>query len=161
MTSINHYIEHWVLCMLRLWIVLVMGVLKLLLLHLLLLLELLLEHLLLLVLAEPIELVVLHSLLLLDRHRRLLVRIGKEVILFDIGLIDFWCRTIQQLALICFHHCWRLVLSMALMGAIDSIVLQAIEILLRDWHWIFYEVFSLRWILKKLKWINGCLFHGD
>ena len=94
-----------------------------LLLHLLLLLELLLDHLLLLVLTQPIELIVLHGLLLLNRHCFLLIRIGKEVILFDIGLANFWNRTINYLALLCFHHGWCLIILMTLMGAIDTIVL--------------------------------------
>ena len=78
-------------------VILVMGVLKiLLLLHLLLLLKLLLEHLLLLVLGQPIELVVLHSLFLLNRHSLLFIWIGKEIILFDVRLINFGCiRTIE------------------------------------------------------------------
>ena len=92
MTTVYDHIKHWVRSVLC-GVILVMGVLKiLLLLHLLLLLKLLLEHLLLLVLAQSIELVVLHSLLLLNRHCLLFIRIGKEIILFHIRLIDLRCR---------------------------------------------------------------------
>ena len=134
MTSVDNHIKHWIRCMLC-GVILVMGVLELLLLlHLLLLLELLGKHLLLLVLAQPIELVVLHCLLLLNRHCSLFIRISKEIILFHVRLINLTtlsCWTIKQLALICLHNCW--LFSMALMSAISVIVLQAVEILLRDW----------------------------
>lgn len=56
---------------------------------------LLLEHLLLLVLAQPIELIVLHGLFLLNRHRQLLIWVSKEVILFYIWLIQILCISIE------------------------------------------------------------------
>ncbi len=88
MTSVDNNIKHSIRRMLS-GVILVMGVLELLLLlHLLLLLELLRNHLLLLFLAQSIELVVLHSLFLLNGHCSLFIRIGKEIILFDIRLID-------------------------------------------------------------------------
>ena len=51
----------------------------------LLLLHLLIDHLLLLVLAQAIELVMLHGLFLLYGHRHLFIWIGKEIVLLDVG----------------------------------------------------------------------------
>ena len=88
-TAIDYDIKHWVWLQLSLRWLVVLGILKLLLLHLLLLELLLKNHLLLLVLAESIELIMLHSLLLLQWHRMLFIWICEEIILFDIWLIQF------------------------------------------------------------------------
>ena len=137
--SIDDHIEHRVLLH-RLGVVCVVRrVLEML----LLLKLLLLHHLLLLVLAQPVELVVLHSLFLLQRHRHLLVRISKEIVLLDVGLADLSSGTVEKLALIRLHHRWRAALVLALCLA-DEVVLQAIEILLRNRLCIFHESLTFR-----------------
>jgi len=110
----------------------------------LLLLHLLIDHLLLLVLAQAIELVMLHGLFLLYRHRHLFIWIGKEIVLLDVGLSDVWAWTVQDLALVCLHLRGHLALRLALVSAIDSIMLQAVEILLRNRLRIFHEGLALR-----------------
>ena len=145
--SVDNHIEHRVLLH-RLRVVrVVRRVLEmLLLLHLL-----LLHHLLLLVLAQPVELVVLHSLFLLQRHRHLLVRISKEIVLFDVGLADLSSGTVEKLALVRLHHWWCVALVLALRLA-DEVVLQAVEILLRNRLCIFHECLTFRRILNNRKY---------
>ena len=148
LASIDHYVKHGIAALVRARVVSLMrGVMQLLLLlHLLLVVLLLLEHLLLLVLTQAIELIMLHRLLLLLWHRRMFIRIGKEIVLFHVWLVHFRSWAVEHLALLRLHD-RRLLLLIALMRTVDHVVLEAVKVFLGNWLRIFGEWFAFWWSL--------------
>ena len=94
---------------------------------------LLLYHLLLLILAKPIELVVLHYLLLLHGHCFVLVWVREEVVLLHVVLF------------LIFHTWCDLVLAVALL---DTII-ETVEVLCWRRHGLFANCFGFWWLQKE------------